>query len=331
MLSKENIPISIRKSMKSALNWRHPGNFSQSVAVFIGYRGLFFKRFIITPVYRIFFWRYYSKESRLLNEVKKDNRFIEKNFKIDREVGFAKINLDSELTSSAVNFAQTELKRTKGQSKYLGDKDYLRAISTLDDVPVNSDVFKLFTSSEVLNPLTEYLGITPALIDITVLYSPEARLTDIPNARFQGSQLFHRDGDGPRLIKIWVLCNEVTNENGPTVLIPAKISNQIARKIRYKQGYKIEDDSIFYEHENKFFYAIGSAGTTLATDTISCFHMGSRTIKESSRLVMMAQYVSPYSSYLLPKFGVGLPRKYSFAEYSDKLSEEAKILLRYYL
>ena len=325
------LPSEFKSRLKSVINWSKRGNFSKSVGQFISYRNLYVKQHIVKPIFKILYFKHFKKEDALTKQSLSLSILETNNFTVNEKIGFGNIQLDKVLVSKSIEFAQKELIRTRGISKYQGDKEYLRAISDLNDIQISSEIFNLFTSRGILQSVTRYLGEAPALIDLCVLYSPKISKSSNTKNIFSGSQLFHRDGDGPKSLKLWILCNDVELDDGPTVLLPIETSDKIAHQIRYKQGIKIENDDIFEKYNSELFYTIGKKGTCVATDTVSCFHMGSRTKKEGERLVIMAQYVSPYSTYLLPKFGLGLPKKYNFYDNRNLLSEEAKILLRPFL
>jgi hypothetical protein len=326
---KQLMPIMIKNYVKNMLNWKIKGEFAKSVTRFVDHRGLQVKRFLLVPFFNFKNPYHYHAERAICRGIESSKSAEAGIFEIDRQLGFGKIELNSDDVGACVDFAQEKLSSTGGRPKNLNEKDYLRVISDLSDVEVTSRVFKLFTGPQMLQSVTKYLGSAPILSDLVVMYSPESSST--ARSGFKGSQLYHRDGDGVRVLKIWILCNDVEIGNGPTVLLPAKISNKIALKHRYHPGDKIEDDVWFQRHSNDLFYAVGPTGTALATDTISCFHMGSRTSESSSRLVLMAQYVTPYSSYYRPNSALSLRGNYNFQGKISELSESARILLRPFL
>ena len=277
----------------------------------------------------------YVQESKLAQSILKSQ--LRPIFDLEERDGITQIELDSGLTSDAVTFARMAI-ANHAQNK--SHKEYLRAIKNLDDLDQNSAVFKLATSPEMLKSVTKYFGVLPILYDVSVLHSPAASST-AHTSHYEGSQLFHRDGEDFKNLKIWVLASDVKLENGPTQVLPASMSKEIAKKLKYKMGTKIPNDNPFREVESKLIPATGTAGTTYATDTVTCFHYGSRTGVSSERLVIMFHYVTSYSGY----FRSGLRRKGSETDINlprekaitlpkfdrEKLTLEARILLRPYL
>jgi hypothetical protein len=111
------------------------------------------------------------------------------------------------------------------------------------------------------------------------------------------------DGGGTQCVKLWLLCQDVADEQGPTVVVSAEQSIRLAKKLKYKPGTRIQDDKTLSNLENLDTFAlVGQKGTWYATDTDRSFHYGSRTTEKTSRLVMMFHYVDNNSSYYMPLF-----------------------------
>jgi hypothetical protein len=130
------------------------------------------------------------------------------------------------------------------------------------------------------------------------MWSPPSDVTGL-FGKWTGSQLFHLDGDSDGIIKVWILCNKVGEENGPTVLLPAEDSYKICKKIKYHPPQRVLDESIFDSLEHKFLKAIGDPGTIYATDTTRCLHQGSRTAEKSERLAIMLFFDTFRSSWYI--------------------------------
>jgi hypothetical protein len=204
---KQIVPISLKNYAKSVISWKKPGEFRKSVTRFADHRGLQVKRFLLVPVWNIRNPIHFKRERSLFRRITSSSDHVEE-FTVERSLGFNVIELDKDQVSACVEFAREKLISSKGKSKNPNDKDYLRAIADFSDIDIKSKVFQLFTSPTMLQSVSKYLGSAPILSDIVVLHSPQTE-TDPEKTEFQGSQLFHRDGDGVRVLKIWVLCNNV--------------------------------------------------------------------------------------------------------------------------
>jgi len=219
-------------------------------------------------------------------------------FEIDRTKGLTKFKVEDNFTESAVRFSRKILaNHLQSGEERSNSKDYLRQIFNSGSLDEDSKfLFEWATSREVLQPISEYFGKFPLLHEISVFYSPPTAQVDND---FRGSQLFHMDGGGTQCVKLWLLCEDVEFENGPTVLLPANLSQELARTISYEPGTKIADELLNTRTED-LFIAVGPTGTWYATDTDRCLHYGSRTGISSGRLVLMFHFVDHNSTYYLP-------------------------------
>lgn len=217
---------------------------------------------------------------------------------VDSNIGFGQIELNSNLIDEAIRQAKNAL---LSNYKVSDGKKYLRIIGSLNNGEITKDspIYRLFVNDEIVSFVRNYLNEIPILQDISVLYSPKSN-QQAGIKEYSGSQLFHRDGDDLKSMKIWVLCDTVTLESGPTVLIPYKCSEIVADEIKYRTGRKVESDLPFQEHLSSAIHLVGNIGKVFATDTVSCFHYGSRTSSDKDRLVIMAHFVTKYSDYTRP-------------------------------
>lgn len=221
-------------------------------------------------------------------------------FHLNRDTGLAKFKVEDDFTNQAIAFSRKTLHEyLQNGNEKSNSKDYLRQIFNSGMLSSDSKfLLDWATSPEVLIPVSQYFKKYPLLHDISVFYSPPT--SELQDA-YKGSQLFHMDGGGTQCVKLWLLCEDIALENGPTVLVPAAISQSIAKELRYEPGTKIPDSSVG-NVEDSLFVATGPAGSWFATDTDRCFHYGSRTGKSTGRLVLMFHFVEHNSTYYLPIF-----------------------------
>jgi len=216
-------------------------------------------------------------------------------FIVPREQGFLRVDsLDRGLVDECVADTQRRFEDERARNQQLNRKPYFMELTQLSDYSADSAPFRLATMPSVVRAVADYLGSFPQLYNITSVFSPSSE--QIGAQEWQGSQLFHRDGEDRRLLKMWILCSDVTDSHGPTMVLPAELSSRVAKRLRYAPGTKIPD-APFRGYWESLEAATGPAGTVYATDTGGCFHFGSRTASESSRLVLMIHYMTEHSSY----------------------------------
>lgn len=234
---------------------------------------------------------------------------VSKNW-MDKNSGWAKLEFDKEMTSHFISIAkEVKEKYLKLESKQSNKKEYLQQIANLETITTKyPSVLEFALQRSLLQTIGNYLGNFPILHDISVFYSPPQKL-DKSTDKWQGSQLFHRDGGGTRCFKLWLLCDSVDMQNGPTTLLNSRVSDEICRRLKYVPGKKFQTDEPLEEYLSDAISLVGAAGTWFATDTDRCLHYGSRTTKSSSRLVMMFHYVDRNSVYYLPLIKRNYQRK----------------------
>lgn len=219
-------------------------------------------------------------------------------FVIPRSKGVVRIDFyNKNLVNQAVAEANKILENHKNkQDSVIANKSYLRVIANIDDLSLDNPIMKFALDDQLISGISKYLGVAPQLNSVNVMWSPPSDITGL-SGKWTGSQLFHLDGDSDGIIKVWILCNKVGEENGPTVLLPAEDSYKIGKKIKYHPPQRVLDESIFNGYEHKFIKAIGNPGTIYATDTTRCLHQGSRTAEKSERLAIMLFFDTFRSSW----------------------------------
>jgi hypothetical protein len=240
-------------------------------------------------------------------------------FSIPRSKGVAKIDFhDKDLIHQSVTEANKILANYKNnKNNVIENKSYLRIIASIDDLTLDNPIMKFALDDRLLSGISKYLGVAPQLNSVNVMWSPPSDVTGL-SGKWTGSQLFHLDGDSDGIIKVWVLCNKVGEENGPTVLLPAEDTSKIGKKINYHPPQRVIDESIFDSVEHKFVKAIGDSGSVYATDTTRCLHQGSRTAEKSERLAIMLFFDTFRSSWYVTNHN---RPKYNYNKLSKEISK----------
>jgi len=250
--------------------------------------------------------------------LKKVSYGLDPMFRIERDSGLARVsglNTVSEIGIKVAEEAASKL--SAGSLKRTNSKEYLQQIYSLSTMDKQGLPLLAFaTSPRVLKSAQDYLGKFPLLHEISVFYSPSS--SESFHGDWQGSQLYHRDGGGTGCVKIWLLAKDVSDPDGPTTLLTAKVSAEISKKMSYKPGNRVKDELIDSLTNQAPIKLTGKKGEMFATDTDRCFHYGSRTTSNSSRLVIMFHFVDNNSSYYFPFLRLNYLRKL------PKLSSDVK-------
>lgn len=223
------------------------------------------------------------------------------NNRMEKDNGWAKFEFDAEVTKHLVSVANEVKNDFIGMSnKQINKKEYLQQIANIESLSrSHPEVLRFAVQLSLLKTVGDYLGKFPILHDVSVFYSPPQKRENHSD-KWKGSQLFHRDGGGTRCLKLWLLCEPVNYENGPTTILPSLISDEVCKKLSYVPGRKFESDEPLTNYLGDTVSLVGPAGSWFGTDTDRCLHFGSRTTQTSSRLVMMFHYVDRNSVYYMP-------------------------------
>ena len=145
----------------------------------------------------------------------------------------------------------------------------------------DQDLLKLADDKFILSNITQYFGFKPYLREINVSVDYKYK-NEADSPKF--TQLFHRDPDDLKLIKVFFYLNDVNNENGPF---------QYVLKSHLKPWKDVE----YYHNENskrnsekEIYTAIGKKGTMIFADT-NGLHRG-LVLKEKFRVMLTLMYTS---------------------------------------
>jgi len=170
-------------------------------------------------------------------------------------------------------------------------KGFMRSLLEPSSVTRDDPLIRFALREDVLAAVADYLGTAPVLAKVDVFYS--GSVPGDPTS----SQLLHCDQDDTQQIKAFVLCSDVSEENGPLQVMDADDS----RTLRKTLGYHFRDRVTGEEAERamgppQYASMVGPPGTVCLADTSRCFHYGSR-VEEGAepRLVAMVKWQRPFA------------------------------------
>lgn len=161
----------------------------------------------------------------------------------------------------------------------IGERDLLTHSAFLD--------FSL--SQEMISIVSEYTGILPELSHMAIFYSGEVP----PNDKNRGTQVFHWDAHDFQHIKFFYFLDDVTEKDGPLMLLPADKSEWLRHKTgRRFRTLPFRDDAELFRYFSKsdLVPLVGKEGSFAFVDTSRCLHCGSRTSKEGRRRTFVVHY-----------------------------------------
>ncbi|NKB20038.1 MAG: hypothetical protein GKS01_05770 [Alphaproteobacteria bacterium] len=171
-------------------------------------------------------------------------------------------------------------------------KDFWRMILTPEDLRESSPVVQYAMTPDILELVTAYLGSIPYLSRLELVVSQPSE-----KDRWKVSQLWHKDFNDARMVKLFTYLSDVENEQqGPFTFLPADKHDP---KVSMFPIHK--PDSLLSQNRDltKKRMILGAKGTSFLIDTHRCFHCGSRILDDSHRVAFIATYTTaaPYYRY----------------------------------
>lgn len=151
---------------------------------------------------------------------------------------------------------------------------------------------QLALNRKLTTAISRYLGAVPVLKKIEFWIAPPNSVSGgIP----YGSQRYHCDDGDIRQVKLFVNLTDVTEANGPLVMLSAEESQRIRRKLRYRY-HQMLPDAVIHGHidEQDAVAFTGPRGTAVLADTSRCFHYGARVRKNAeTRFTLFYHFIVP--------------------------------------
>ena len=152
------------------------------------------------------------------------------------------------------------------------------------------NVFVRFaTQPGIVTLLSAYLKEVPRLTDVLLTYSLPS------SAQESYSQLWHRDFDDVRTLKVFAYLTDVNDtDDGPFTFLPGPASDPIGFTLRSH----LRDEALFSRVAREDVREMcGARLTTFVCETSRSMHMGSRLRSGHSRLMYTATFISAPSVY----------------------------------
>ena len=247
----------------------------------------------------------YTFFSKILNyRIFSKRKYIKKNLKysIDKKKGFLITNGNNKKFIKAINCANEIFKRNKNNllnKKF--KKDFLRSIVLDLTDPTATPIFDFSCDKNIIDIISKYLGTKPVLNTANLWYSPNENFS-------QGnSQSFHLDGEDLKQVKLFINLYPVNKYSGPLTIYPSDISKTIYSKLKRlklvnKRNMKIPDSYIEKLNLNTNPIELTGPKKQMAfVDTCSCYHYGSRPLKNkrnNPRIILYLHYTTIFQKKL---------------------------------
>ncbi|HEV2568126.1 hypothetical protein [Sphingomonas sp.] len=151
-------------------------------------------------------------------------------------------------------------------------------------MPSDSIFVRFALQPALVQTLSEAMGGLPQLDYVLLTLSQHSAE---PLAQ---SQLWHRDYDDPRTIKVFVYLTDVTSiEDGPFTFLPARATDRCGSSLR---SHRSDADIFSHVAPEEKVEIIAPKLSVFAVETSRCLHMGSRLAPGHERLLYTATFTS---------------------------------------
>lgn len=222
----------------------------------------------------------FIKRVKYCNDTKVNNKIVEQ---LERD-GYIILDLNSILENENFKYSFSLLKK-----KYLAinwntndfhKKEYLKQL----DLKF-TETIKNF-SDPFADIATKYLGSLSLLDSCQFWYSPNK------NNDLIGSQLYHRDPEDFRQLKIFIPIEEISERNGPLNVLNANdstklLENLLKNKKIIKRNQKISDLEAEKYGTSKKQKILLKQNQCAIVDTCRCYHFGSRKSELDRKLIFL--------------------------------------------
>lgn len=162
----------------------------------------------------------------------------------------------------------------------------MKHLETEEDKQSSSLLVRFALQPRLLEMAACYLGEFPYIAAVEIYFSFGTR-----DAEWQSSQLWHRDYDDRKMVKLFLYCSDVEEVgDGAFTYIPKEYSRKIKNSFFPK---RIDDASIARQIPNNTIQKrMGPVGTAFYIDTHACYHLGSRMALGKKRLAYCVTYIT---------------------------------------
>jgi hypothetical protein len=224
------------------------------------------------------FTEYFKRKNIIKNKLKVNLSYL-KNFEIN---GFTSIKIQDSLLkelmceSKKIVPLQENLETPNVQGKV-----FFKQLLKQEDIVKNDIFLRLAINEEILDLISAKMKCAAYLESVELIFS-------LPVKNISQSQNWHIDRTDKAVIKLFIYCSDVAEENGPFTLISKADSCRIGNLM--SPHYITDVDLAQYVEKEKWIKVTGDSGTSFLVDTMDCYHQGSRCSKP--RLAYVAYYNS---------------------------------------
>lgn len=235
-----------------------------------------------------------KKYAKNLPALAPDEQEIVNGLKREGVVVTSLTNLGFRSTPQLLDAARNELTKMENDASNISchQLSNLPLIYTVTDIPSFSQWAK---EAQLLKIVENYIG-------LEITFQGVHLRKDFNNTKQVGTQLWHKDAEDRRILKIFVYLNDVSENHGPFEYIPKPITSSLPTSWRIyykllKTGFLgISDDEMKkIVPKSVWKSCLGPAGTVVFVDTRNTIHHG--TLRQAERSALFFVYTAKYPKH----------------------------------
>jgi len=216
--------------------------------------------------------------------------------------GYYSININSEICNNILKslnniyFYERSTKKKVLYNKKYKFVDNTLWINNIDDILNIPDVQNLISDSRLLAIIQNYLMAKPILTQTNIWISK-----NINSSFGKSAQLYHRDFDHERWIKIFIYLNDIGLDNGPHSFVKGSHNKIVNNNHKIKR----ESDEYINKNFNKsdIMYFTGKQGTVIIEDTRG-YHKGTPVLSGSRYILQLEFAINDCYVNSIPPFNI---------------------------
>jgi hypothetical protein len=182
---------------------------------------------------------------------------------------------------------KTQAVLSMGRNEDVGKEYMVRLIEFTTPQAADSAIVRLALDPALLEVIAGYMGIKP------ILHAAAAWLNFPTGAEASHSQLWHRDPEDVKLIKVFIYLDPVGPENGPFTYLPRThpLAADSDKAPRHAHKRRIIDSEMMQAFpRDRWMECLGPAHSMIIADTVG-FHRGGY-VRQGHRLLVTFTYTS---------------------------------------
>jgi hypothetical protein len=248
--------------------------------------------YIINFEGRILYKSWFKEQKPYIDLNNNDKKLIINN----KDINYISKKIFQECTTEIIEIAKKDIFNNKDNGtnvSNLGENQYKTSLLEKLSEKTKKEILDFAQSDLLISTAAKYLKVFPILGKVALYLNIPRKNID----KQRGSMFWHRDDFGYKSLDLFVIINDVDDDNGPLYTIKEKselgvferFQNEIKNPTRGERG-KVTDEEFKPYLSNKSLLKLqGQKGNSLLIDSFNAYHKGGRCLK-NHRIMLRYSY-----------------------------------------